>query len=238
MLKPRKLFDLMQHVHIVEWKVLTISRRYDWKLTPGQVPDTSFPATGDVVLRYRYHSDCDDSASHNLGSLHIYSDYELTVSFKDNTVVIWQHLVMYMYVRANLTSRDGKVIDKTIEDTYTLSVDGNGTLKWPTTPSTKRTDVSDPPSHIPSAIDNLIHVNKVIDDCLNSIKAFNSTTLQTMPLATMAKFVFPGGKSFAFKSVKFSPNQDLVCHITYVDSVGKVETAKVKHLRSLRSAIS
>jgi hypothetical protein len=223
---------------MVEWKVLTISRRYDWKLTPGQVQDTSFPATGDVVLRYRYHSDGDDSASHNLGSLHIFSDYELTVSFTSNTVVIWQHLVMYMYVRANLTSRDGKVIDKTIEDTYTISVEGDGTLKWPKTPSTKRTDVSDPPSHIPDGIDNLIHVNKVIDACLNSIKAFNSTTLQTMPLATMAKFVFPGGKSFAFKSVKFSPNQDLVCHITYVDPVGKAETAKVKHLRSLRSAIS
>ncbi|KAG9197538.1 hypothetical protein G6514_001494 [Epicoccum nigrum] len=212
--------------------------RYDWWLTAGQIPDTSFPATGDVVLRYRYHSDGDDSASHNLGSLHIYSDYELTVSFRENTVVIWQHLVIYMYVRANLTSRDGKVIDKTIEDTYTLSVNGNGTLNWPTTPSTKSTDFSDPPSNIPTAIDNLIHVNNVIDACRNTIKAFNSTTLQTPPLASMAKFIFPGGKSFAFKSVNFSPNQDLVCHITYVDPVEKVETAKVNNLRSLRSAIS
>lgn len=31
--------------------------------------------------------------------------------------------------------------------------------------------------------------------------------MKTLPLATVA---FPGGKSFAFKSVKFSPNQDLV----------------------------
>ena len=145
---------------------------------------------------------------------------------------------MYMYVRANLTSREGKVIDKTIEDTYTISVNGDGTLKWPTTPSVKRTDVSDPPGNIPSAIDNFIHVNKVIDACRDTIKGFNSTTLQTPPLASMAKFVFPGGKSFAFKSVNFSPNQDLVCHITYVDPVKKAATAKVKHLQSLRSAIS
>jgi hypothetical protein len=111
-------------------------------------------------------------------------------------------------------------------------------LHWPTKPSTKTTDFYDPPGDIPPEIDNLIHVNNVIDNCRDTVNNYNSTTLQSPPLATMARFVFPGGKSFAFKSVNFSPNQDVVCHITYVDPVEKVEIARVKHLRSLRSAIS
>jgi hypothetical protein len=36
-------------------------------------------------------------------------------------------------------------------------------------------------------------------------------------LNSSSSWVFPGGKTFAFKNVQFSDNKDLVCEITYVD---------------------
>jgi hypothetical protein len=36
-------------------------------------------------------------------------------------------------------------------------------------------------------------------------------------LTVVQDFVFPGGRTFAFKTVGFSNHQDLVAHITYAD---------------------
>jgi hypothetical protein len=48
-----------------------------------------------------------------------------------------------------------------------------------------------------------------------------STSFHSIPAATIKSFVFPGGRVFAFKDVRFSSHQDLVAEITYVTPTDK-----------------
>lgn len=49
----------------------------------------------------------------------------------------------------------------------------------------------------------------------NYFEGHDSTILAMLRGAGV--WVFPGGKTFAFKDVYFSDHQDLVAHVTYVD---------------------
>jgi hypothetical protein len=60
-------------------------------------------------------------------------------------------------------------------------------------------------------------LNSVIDGISQAVAPLASQNLRDIPLSVIQDYVFPGGKTFAFKSVGFSDHQDLVSHITYTE---------------------
>lgn len=62
-----------------------------------------------------------------------------------------------------------------------------------------------------------------VNQIVNKVRTidFTSTTFQSFPIAVVQDFVFPGGKTFAFKQMAFSDNQDLVAAITYAEPTYK-----------------
>ncbi len=189
---------------------------YSWSLTPYQTPTVSQPASGAVVLSYSYSSTASDKAGLNgdMGQMTLSPSFTLTVSFTGNTIVIVQHLVIYLRVQVMQTSADGNVVDKTITDTYTLAVDDNGNL----TASLSSVPVDN--SQTPSTngfLNFFTGLNAIISDIATWTRNFTQTNFTDIPVSDLQSFVFPGGKTFAFKDAAFSDNQDLTTHITYVD---------------------
>jgi hypothetical protein len=65
------------------------------------------------------------------------------------------------------------------------------------------------------------HINNLINAIKDKASSVVSTSFQSIPAATIKSFVFPGGRVFAFKDVRFSSHQDLVAEITYVTPTDK-----------------
>ncbi len=69
----------------------------------------------------------------------------------------------------------------------------------------------------------LASVADTVEDLSGKLKTAieNSTSGFAGQIAAMLNsagaWVYPGGKTFSFKQVAFSTNQDLIVHVTYVD---------------------
>ena len=151
-----------------------------------------------------------------MGKMQLSSTFDLSVSFSGNTITIVQHLVVYLWVRSLQTSAGGNVVDRTLTDTYTLAVDSNGQLTA-TEQSAPLVDNSQNPS-TNDFLNFFTDLNDIISDVENWVRGFTSTSLEDMPLSVVQDYVFPGGKTFAYKSVGFSDFGDLASHITYTGS--------------------
>jgi hypothetical protein len=111
---------------------------------------------------------------------------------------------------------------------YTIGVDGNGKLtllKDTERVIDGRSQVLGAPyvvivGGVPGANNSANETNKNkqrdITDLANSLKSNEISALKSLPVTELQSFVFAGGETFAFKDARFSDNQDLVCHITYV----------------------
>ncbi|KAH7353146.1 hypothetical protein BKA66DRAFT_575495 [Pyrenochaeta sp. MPI-SDFR-AT-0127] len=191
-----------------------------WNFTPGENPTVTTPG-GQTVLQYDYNSSDSDQAGVNgaLGHLSLNSTYSMTVDFVNNTntIVIKQHLVIYCDMKKNFTSEDGNIFDKTIVDTYTIAVTDDGGLQ-----TTLHSDVADNSVSITTdAFQNFFtHMNEVGADVKTAANDVGSSGLTDIPVSTLQKYVFPGGKSFIFKDARFSNNQDLFASISYADTTG------------------
>jgi hypothetical protein len=113
----------------------------------------------------------------------------------------------------------GNVADKTITDTYTLSVDQSGNLQAPPPHS----DTQDNSQNVDVSLfaNVFMNINNLIDAIKEKASSVVSTSFHSIPAATIKSFVFPGGRVFAFKDVRFSSHQDLVAEITYVTPTDK-----------------
>lgn len=189
---------------------------YQWSLAPGQTPTITMPDEGTVVLTMHYDSASNDDAGLNgdMGAMELKPAYDLTVTFSGNTITVVQHLVIYLYVRSLATGEGGNIVDRTITDTYTLAVTESGSLTAVFNSSVE--DHSQDPS-TNGFLDFFTDLNSIIDDVKTWVRAFVPARLQDIPVAVIQDYVFPGGKTFAFKSVGFSNTADLVSHITYTD---------------------
>jgi hypothetical protein len=188
---------------------------YEWSLTNNQDPEITRPATGSTVLTFSYSNSDESRAGHDgsAGKMELKPTLNVTVQFSGNTVTIEQHLTLYLYVKFLATSDSGNIIDKTLTDTYTLSVDDHGGLV------TKRSSKTEDHSKNPKAngfLNFWADVNSLASDVEKWARAFVATDFTDIPVSAVQSFVFPGGKTFAFKDVSFSNNQDLVSRITYV----------------------
>jgi hypothetical protein len=138
----------------------------------------------------------------------------VSVQFIGNTIVITQTLLIYIYIRVMQSSESWNATNITITDTYTLAVDQNGQLT--ASLNSVKQDNSDPTPSANWFIELFTGLDELVKDVDDWTKGFAQTRFTSLPLNIAQQFVFPGGKTFTFKDVVFSDNQDLVSHISYV----------------------
>lgn len=205
----------LPHVRVWLSGKLDTTVNYESSLTGSQTPTVTNPTTGAEVLHFSYSNTSWDQAGADgwMGKMRFSPSLEVSVSFTGNKIVIVQHLVIYIYVRVLTISDSGNIVDITITDTYTLSVDQTGKLEYRRV-STTHNDSKDP--SVSGFLNFWTGVNDLIASLEDWTKKFTSVTFRDIPLSTARSFIFPGGKTFIFKGVAFSEYQDLVSHITYI----------------------
>ena len=209
---------------------------WSWQLTPGQSPTVTSPPTGQTVLRFDYSGSSSDQAGLNgdMGAMTITVTYSLTVDFIGATIIVTQHQLVYLYLRSLQTAGHGNLVDKQIIDTYTIGIDDQGQLV--SSLHSDKTDNSNSPS-VNKALDFFTDFNSISQDINDNVASFVGSQLQDMPISTIQDYVFPGGKTFIFKSVQFSDYQDLVSSISYADPTGSPATVASKPYHRVRKAI-
>ncbi|KAF4438165.1 hypothetical protein FACUT_5030 [Fusarium acutatum] len=183
-------------------------------IRPGGQPNLSEVA-GETVLSYSYSNQSHDGAGFNdqIGSLTIGTNYNMDIQFTNAngaaTIVITQHLVINYYTKMLQTEGSGNAVDKTIVDTYTLTVDENGILSAAADPVI--TDNSTAPDD--SMFNSFTGSDGFIRELRGQGDTLQPTSALNIPLSDKATYSFPGGQTSIFKSVQFSDNQDLVASV-------------------------
>lgn len=190
--------------------------KVSWSFSPYQTPQSvEYPDTGDTVLKVSYtkKADSSDKSGATYGEFDVHSSYDCTVDFKGNQIIIKQHLVMWTKVQFDSTPASGNVVDKTITDTYTLSVDENGNLQ-----TDRKTSKKDNSKNIDLSgfVNFFVNLNDIIDEVAKTEKKVTEATFHNFPIRDVQNFVFPGADVFTYKDVLFSDGRDLVAAITYV----------------------
>ncbi|WP_158826619.1 hypothetical protein [Mucilaginibacter lacusdianchii] len=203
-------------VHVALSGFLDTQCNWTWNLSRGQTPSISLPATGSTILDISYQSSkAYDQAGLNgdMGSAGLSSNYSMTVSATGNTIVISQTLVVWISLSSLSDNTEGNVVNRTITDTYTVTINENGGLMLSAPVSTVTNSPDDVSvSGFTSFFNGLNDLSATISNYANDVAA---TQLTDVPVSAIQNFVFPGGKTFTYASVGFSENQDLVAHITY-----------------------
>jgi len=218
-----QIYGYVKHIciHTSSWtdhSAFTTS--YRATLTPGQEPTLVKATTGAKVLDYSYTHESEDDTSKvglaNYGKLYLKSETNVAVEFKDRAIIVTQSLNIYASIRQQYTTVNGWMVRKTIVDSYNLSVNQKGQLE--VKQITKLDDTSENPNT--NGFENFFTggINGVKESIRNSAVSFAMTVLSSLPIEIAQSFIFPGGRTFAFKDVEFSKNQDLTTKITYVDN--------------------
>ena len=188
---------------------------YSWGMTRNQHPTIVTPTSGPTVLSLSHSSSASDQAGlgGDMGRMTLSPSYTMTLAFSGTSIVIYQHLNVYLYVRSLATSASGNIINETITDTYDLSIDKDGTLQV-SSPKVVRTNNSQNPG-TGGFLNFFTGLNSIINDVKGWSNGFVPTQFTNIPVAFAQGFVFPGGRTFNFDSVAFSDDQDLVSLISY-----------------------
>jgi hypothetical protein len=196
-------------------------------LTPGQTPNItvypgdSNPTYGTRILSYSYtatsHDDCGPNGATGEITLTTTFNLDVYVNTGTKTLTIVQHLVDYLYIRADAskTNPNNNAVDVTIIDTYPIGVDQFGKLQ--TNRSTNKTDKSVTPQ-INKIADAFLDVNATIAAIAQWLATASETNLTDLPVSLIQNMIFPGGNTFSFKDFAFSDALDLVSNITYADA--------------------
>jgi hypothetical protein len=188
---------------------------WDWHLTPGQQPSVTIPESGNTVLIFSHSAETYDEAglSGAVGQCRLRSGFELNVAFGGSKIVVSQHLTVWTRIKSGLVESEGYIVNKTINETITLSVNADGRLVV----GTPETEVFSFPDdlHINWFLELFTQLNAMIDELKGRADSITTWTLTDIPIGLVQDFVFPGGRTFSFKDVAFSNHRDLVAHITY-----------------------
>jgi hypothetical protein len=202
---------------------------FSWDITTGgtlEDKDCIITPDGEKILTISYSSNSDAQQTNKFTydfEFQLHSTYDCAVSFKETQITIIQQLTIWMKVfRAVIGGAGdaavGNVVNRTITDTYTLSVDQSGNLQC-----ILKSVPQDNPDEV--KIFDLLDIFPWLKELVKAIKdkasSVVSTSFHSIPAATIKSFVFPGGRVFAFKDVRFSSHQDLVAEITYVTPTDK-----------------
>ncbi|MCJ1288432.1 hypothetical protein MMC26_007789 [Xylographa opegraphella] len=192
---------------------------YYWDLYPDQKPSSVWVTpSGPNVINISYTTNYDshvESDGATTAALQILPSYSCNVTFSANIITVAQHIVFRVYVRFDSSSETVNVVDTTITDEYTISVDQNGSLQ--TTKTSSKTEDHSQSPYESGILNFFTNLNNLMDDIKKNISAFSATKLKSIPFDHLQNFIFPGARVFTFKSAMFSTGQDLLCAITYVD---------------------
>jgi hypothetical protein len=187
---------------------------FDWSMANNQTPAVDC-SSSQYVVQYTYSASASDGAGLNdaLGKMELSTSYTLTLDFGD-AISITQYAKVYVHLESDGFTANGNVIDKALTDTYTLAVDADGQLQ-----TVLSNHVVDNSQSLPSIglLSSFVGFSKLTQDIENWAAVCTNGMLSDIPVGSAQNFVFPGGKSFAFKDAAFSAYGDLVAHITYAD---------------------
>jgi hypothetical protein len=122
------------------------------------------------------------------------------------------------------------VFEKSIDETYAISVNQYGGLQLVRSGDPRMTDKSQSQPAWYEARDMAPNVSDTLWDSIkdlvligamdkvrDDVKQLSQGDLHELPISELQSLVFPGAKIFTYKEPFFSDHQDLVCKITYVD---------------------
>ena len=189
--------------------------KWHWDLIGYQQPTVIMPESGSTVLSFSHSAEAFDQAGLNgwIGQCRLRSGFTLDVRLEGSKIIVSQQLTVWIRAKSLATEKEGNIVNTAITDTIMLSVGADGRLVVGQ-PETTKGDTSSN-LHVDAFIDFWTDINKITD----AIKYYSSLVvaqnLTDIPIGLVQDFVFPGGRTFAFKDVAFSDYQDLVAHITY-----------------------
>lgn len=199
--------------------------QYYVNVTPGGEPTTTLDpvkttlAGRDLqVLAFSYNASAHDTAGLNgdLGEATLTTHYDATVYFAANVITIEQNLKFHMEFRKYQSWTRGDPVNIKRVDTCSLDVDQFGQLA--ATMATPTPAVNQPSQDYANpAADFFIHVNAQFGSAASYLQGMVGTMLNTLPFTTVQYYVFPGGRTFSYKSAGFSATGDLTSHILYAD---------------------
>ncbi|KAF5714473.1 hypothetical protein FMUND_7388 [Fusarium mundagurra] len=207
---PTVCFQVEAHCEVYQRMNCAMS----YAIRPGSQPTLS-EAAGGTVLSYSYSNQDHDGAgiNNNIGYFMIGTTYNMNIQFINAngspSIVITQHLVISYDIKKSFTSSSGNAFDKTIVDTYTLTVDESGILS--ASVDSETSDNSAPPADNMRAF--FTDSDAFTGDIRRQGDALVSTGTLNIPLSNKATYSFPSGQTSTFKSVEFSDNQDLVATV-------------------------
>jgi hypothetical protein len=188
-------------------------------------PVVTFPSDGSNVVHMDYQQSvqgpttCLINGSPSDITAQVNITYTLDLVFQGTTIQVVQH--------SKIESYTTKVVDKTLTDTYAISVNKAEGLQLIKTDE-QLIDQSDPIATSQDVIgelkdgDVIDALSDIIDQSVDeAVKdGFNQSSgdkLHELRISQMQNFVFPGCRVFTYKEPFFSDHQDLVCKITYLD---------------------
>ena len=201
-----------------------------WTPTPagtGPGPDGFTPL---LTIGYQRRSSDDSLDSLHTDSIHGTFNYDLdgAASVRGNVIRMRVHAKAYLYVDLysmgiRMAYFEGNVVDYQSVVDYTLYVDNTGALHA-TASDPANTDASQDIDV--STWDKMIGLGGLGDFLqarrteISSNIRNTTSNLQAAILGMLngsTGWIYPGGKTFAFKDIRFSDTQDLVVRITYAD---------------------
>lgn len=188
-------------------------------ITPDQTPTkVETTSSGANVIHMEYKPDTKrarDWSGASYCECSVTPLYTCDVSFVDTTIIVVQRVNIYLWICFDHTSQGINAYDHTLTDTYTVSVSQSGGLQVVPSTSTPRDDSEDP--HASGFVNFFTNINDVLSSMKEQFNAITIMKLNSVPFDQLHTFIFPGSKTFTYKSADFSGYQDLVCAISYVD---------------------
>jgi hypothetical protein len=199
--------------------------QYYVNVTPGGMPSaTMTPVKTTIagrdlqVLAFSYDKSAHDTAGlgGDLGEATLTTHYDATVYFSGSVITVEQNLRFHLSFRKYQSWSTGDPVVIKRVDTCSLDVDQFGLLvanmATPVKAENKPTfDAAN------AAADFFIHVNDQFNSSASYLRGMVGTMLNTLPFSTVQYYVFPGGRTFSYKTVGFSDTGDLTTHILYAD---------------------
>ena len=177
------------------------------------------PETGNRVLEITYSRQAEDGAGLDwaLGSLRYRNTYSATVDFYNNKIRVIVHGIIWAQLKVGQSWNTANLVDKTWTSEWTVAATDKGGIEVSGDPVLEDKSENDAINSFSNFFTG--DANQVFQDLRTNSLA--NVPFGPFPFRDLGKFIFPGGRSFAFKNLRFSDNQDLLCAITYTDPTGK-----------------
>ncbi|KAK2593264.1 hypothetical protein QQS21_009029 [Conoideocrella luteorostrata] len=181
---------------------------------PNMVIDTNIPSTGETILTMQYDKKAEDEngAGGALGAIVNECHFSASVVARGNALHIESSYRVHLYLRNTQTTSSADVIHKIYHDKVELAVDGAGRMEAKKSGTFEDKKYEDKAN---AFMNFWAGVNADFDKL--KVLKYSGSDFEGLRVQELQNFIFPGGKTFAFKAFHFSDHQDLVASITYAD---------------------